>query len=174
MFWDGLFHSLVWTMTLVGLILLWRAMSQHRVFPSTKCFVGSMILGWGLFNFVEGLIDHHILGIHHVVERLGVSVFDYLFLASGVLLMLVGGSLVRAGTQDAAPMASTQSAWNVERRRRGGSSAREERSEALGQSDPKAPRSAESAFLRVACFALSARVEIVEGFTLGRRALAPG
>ena len=47
---------------------------------------------------------------------------------------------------------------------------REERREALGQSDPKAPRSAESAFLRVACFALSARVEIVEGFTLGRRA----
>jgi uncharacterized membrane protein len=25
-----------------------------------------MILGWGLFNLVEGVIDHHLLNIHHV------------------------------------------------------------------------------------------------------------
>ena len=37
---------------------------------------------------------------------------------------------------------------HVERRRRGGSSAREERSEALGKSDPNEFPSAESAFLR--------------------------
>jgi len=26
------------------------------------------IIGWGLFNLVEGVVDHHILTIHHVRE----------------------------------------------------------------------------------------------------------
>ncbi|HYG24407.1 MAG TPA: DUF2243 domain-containing protein [Verrucomicrobiae bacterium] len=100
MFWDGLFHAFTWTMSVIGLILLWRAVTRHRVPLSTKCFVGSMLLGWGLFNFIEGLIDHHILHLHHVVERLGVSVFDYAFLGSGVILILVGWAMVRTGKKD--------------------------------------------------------------------------
>ena len=28
MFWDGLFHAGTWTMTLIGLILLWRAVTK--------------------------------------------------------------------------------------------------------------------------------------------------
>jgi uncharacterized membrane protein len=100
MFWDGMFHAVTWTMTLVGLILLWQAVTTHRVHLSTKCFAGSMLIGWGLFNFVEGLVDHHLLGLHHVVERLGLSVFDYAFLASGILLMGIGWSMVKASRKD--------------------------------------------------------------------------
>jgi uncharacterized membrane protein len=44
-----------------------------------RTFSGSMIAGWGLFNLVEGIIDHHILGIHHVVELHGLSTYDYCF-----------------------------------------------------------------------------------------------
>ena len=52
---------------------------------------GAMVFGWGLFNLVEGVIDHHVLHIHHVVERLGVSVWDWTFLAvGGVGLMTLG------------------------------------------------------------------------------------
>ena len=65
-----------------------------------------MILGWGLFNFVEGLIDHHILHLHHVVESLGVSAYDYAFLASGVIFMAIGWSMVRTGKKDEALMAA--------------------------------------------------------------------
>ena len=59
-------------------------------------FTGALLAGWGLFNLVEGIIDHHLLNLHHVVERLGKSVFDYAFLASGVLLLVVGCLLIRA------------------------------------------------------------------------------
>lgn len=100
MFWDGVFHALTWTMTLVGLILLWRAVTKHRVLLSTKVYAGSMLLGWGLFNFIEGLVDHHILHLHHVVERLGVSFYDYAFLASGIILIGLGWSMVRIGKKD--------------------------------------------------------------------------
>jgi uncharacterized membrane protein len=54
-----------------------------------------MLFGWGLFNFVEGLIDHYLLQVHFVVQRMGQSAFDAAFLASGVLLMLAGRELIR-------------------------------------------------------------------------------
>ena len=93
MFWDGLFHVLTWTMTVVGLALLWHAVRQPTVPLSTKALVGSMVLGWGLFNLVEGVIDHHILHIHHVTETDNHLLWDLAFLTSG-LAMIVGGGMV--------------------------------------------------------------------------------
>jgi uncharacterized membrane protein len=95
MFWDGLFHAFTWTMTAVGLALLWRAVKEPSGPLSTRTFVGSLLLGWGLFNLVEGVIDHHILGIHHVVERPEHLPYDLAFLASGALLLAIGTLLVR-------------------------------------------------------------------------------
>lgn len=96
MFWDGLFHAVTWLMTSAGLALLWRAGARRDEVPwSGKALVAALFLGWGLFNLVEGVIDHHILHLHHVVERLGVSVFDYAFLASGVIFILGGWFTIR-------------------------------------------------------------------------------
>ena len=100
MFWDGLFHSLTYTMTLVGLVLLWKAGARRDVPWSGKTFVGALFLGWGLFNFVEGVIDHHILNIHHVVESHGQSVFDYAFLASGIIFIIGGWVAIRSARED--------------------------------------------------------------------------
>ena len=93
---DGLFHVVTWLTTLLGIALLWRALNRrHDAFPSGTAFVGYLLAGWGWFNLVEGIIDHHILNIHHVVERLGVSIWDWLFLASGVILVVLGHMLGR-------------------------------------------------------------------------------
>lgn len=57
---------------------------------------GALLLGWGVFNFVEGLIDHQILGIHHVRPgHPNEFLFDMLFLASGLLLAGTGTWLAR-------------------------------------------------------------------------------
>ena len=103
MFWDGLFHTLTYTMTLVGLGLLWKVGKRSDVPWSGKTFMGAMFLGWGLFNFVEGIIDHHILQIHHVVESHGLSAFDYAFVASGVILIFAGWMMMRSARTDAHP-----------------------------------------------------------------------
>ena len=100
MFWDGMFHALTWTMTAIGLALFWRAARRPEVPWSGKTFVGALFLGWGLFNLVEGVIDHHILHLHHVVERFGVSGFDYAFLASGVAFIIGGAVAIRVGRRD--------------------------------------------------------------------------
>lgn len=95
MFWDGLFHLVTWSTTLAGVIVLFAAGRRADRFWNGPCLAGAMLVGWGLFNLVEGGINHHILHLHHVVERFGVSVFDVAFLGSGVVLMLVGCAMIR-------------------------------------------------------------------------------
>ena len=95
--WDGLFHVFAWTATLVGLVLLWRLGRRRGVPWSTRVFVGSLLLGAGAFNVVEGLVDHHILGIHHVREGVPNQLaWDLGFLVAGALLFLVGAVLIRS------------------------------------------------------------------------------
>lgn len=56
-----------------------------------------MLVGWGLFNVVEGLIDHQILGLHHVREGAGhQTAYDVGFLAFGALLVICGWLLARS------------------------------------------------------------------------------
>ena len=63
MFWDGLFHVFTWITTAIGIGLLWHAVRKPGVLLSTRTRLGSLALGWGLFNLLEDLIDHHILHI---------------------------------------------------------------------------------------------------------------
>ena len=50
-----------------------------------------MLFGWGLFNFVEGILDHFVLGLHHVHPGDGQLAWDLGFVTlGGVALMLVG------------------------------------------------------------------------------------
>lgn len=103
MFWDGLFHVLTWLMTAAGLALLWRCGQRPEVPWSTRTLVGGLALGWGLFNLVEGIIDHHLLHIHHVTETENHLVWDLAFLGSGVVLIAVGLAVINAARHDTTP-----------------------------------------------------------------------
>jgi uncharacterized membrane protein len=103
MFADGLFHAIVWSMIVVGLALLWRAGQIPKVPWSTRTFVGSLLLGWGAFDVIEGLINHHILGLHHVNPGPNQLAWDLTYLIIGVLLAAIGSGLIRAGRRDVTP-----------------------------------------------------------------------
>jgi uncharacterized membrane protein len=98
MAWDGYFHAFSWVVTLAGAWGLWGAGRAGRV-PSGRGFLGQLILGFGLFNLIEGVVDHHVLNTHHVVDLpRHVPVFDWVFLgAGGVLLLVIGWALARRG-----------------------------------------------------------------------------
>ena len=84
MLWDGLFHAATWLLTLAGVYLLLREGRRGALLPSAGAFTGQLVLGWGIFNLVEGLIDHHLLSIHHVRDMPAhVPLYDWLFLAVG-------------------------------------------------------------------------------------------
>lgn len=103
MYWDGIFHAAVWVMTVVGLRLLWAAGRRTDVPWSGRTFSGALVLGWGLFNVIEGIIDHQLLGLHHVHEyAIDKLPWDLGFLAFGALQLLGGWALIRAGRADVA------------------------------------------------------------------------
>ncbi len=97
MLWDGLFHAGVWLATLVGVYLLLGDVRHGRPLPSVRAFTGQMLVGWGAFNLVEGVIDHHLLGLHHVRDLPAhVPMYDWIFLAVGGLgFIALGWALSR-------------------------------------------------------------------------------
>lgn len=102
MVWDGLFHALTWTMCAAGVGLLFRAGRREDVLWSGRILAGSLVGGWGLFNFVEGLIDHQLLGIHHVHPGDGQLAWDMGFVfAGGAGPMLLGTLVVRRAVRAA-------------------------------------------------------------------------
>jgi uncharacterized membrane protein len=95
--WDGIFHATTWLATVGGLGLLWRAERMYDLRWSLV-LLGALLIGWGGFNLVEGVIDHHILGIHHVRDdKSGPIEWDLGFLAWGALMLAGGWGLVRIG-----------------------------------------------------------------------------
>ena len=96
---DGLFHLLDWLLTLTGIFLLWRAGKQKDVSWSGQVFVGALLIGAGAFNVVEGILDHQILGIHHLKPGPNELLWDIAFLAAGALSAGVGLLLVQTGQQ---------------------------------------------------------------------------
>jgi uncharacterized membrane protein len=99
-FWDGVFHAGTYLLTVAGLVMLWRAArAPHRAWPG-RLLPGSVLLGFGLFNLVEGTINHQILGLHHVnetVPRAQWLLWDLGFLAWGAVMLIGGWLLVRSG-----------------------------------------------------------------------------
>ena len=103
---DGLFHALTWVISLAGLIMLYRATvgRQHR--PSGRVLAGAMVMGWGIFNVVEGLLNHYVLQIHHVRPGPNQALYDLAFLILGVALTAVGWWISRRAESVTVPATS--------------------------------------------------------------------
>lgn len=101
---DGFFHAAAFAAVVAGLFWLWRRVTggtggTRR--PPTAALIGALIAGWGLFNVVEGIIDHHILRVHHVREGANATAYDVGFLVLSGLL-LAGGLLLHRRADRAA------------------------------------------------------------------------
>ena len=92
---DGLFHAATWLITLAGTFVAVRAWRAGEIAPPWSFHIGAMLLGWGLFNFVESA-DHLIVGIHHVRDDLGGPVeWDIGFLLFAIALIAAGLAMTR-------------------------------------------------------------------------------
>ncbi|WP_067814774.1 DUF2243 domain-containing protein [Actinomadura kijaniata] len=96
--WDGFFHVFTWVAVLTGLALLYSRLNRaDRPVWRSRALWGWLAVGWGLFNLVEGVIDHHLLGVHHVRAGPNQTWWDLGFLALGALLVAGGWLLQRRG-----------------------------------------------------------------------------
>jgi uncharacterized membrane protein len=94
---DGFFHLATWIFVAIAMTLTVQAWRDGMLAPPWRAHVGMLLVGWGAFNLVEGMIDHEILGIHHVRDDLGGPIgWDLGFLAFGGALVVVGQLLARS------------------------------------------------------------------------------
>ncbi len=95
---DGFFHLAMWVLVLAGTIALVRSWRAGAVAPSWSFHVGLLLAGWGIFNVVEGLVDHQLLGIHHMRDDLGAPLsWDLGFLMVSALMIVAGLAMYRRG-----------------------------------------------------------------------------
>ena len=74
------------------------AWQGRKLAPPWRSHIGMLMVGWGGFNLVEGVVDHQVLGIHHVRDDLGGPLsWDIGFLVVGALLVGAGFALSRSG-----------------------------------------------------------------------------
>jgi uncharacterized membrane protein len=101
--WDGIFHIATYLFTATGMVLLWNKGLKPHDFWSWKMLVGTILMGFGIFNLVEGIIDHQILGIHHVNEIVPPAQWIYWdigFLIWGAAMLYGGWLLLKAGERE--------------------------------------------------------------------------
>ena len=99
---DGLFHLTCWLIVVAGIVFLLRA-TRHPGPGTRRRILGGLISGWGAFNLIEGIIDHLILGVHHVRQGPHQLAYDLGFLVFGAVLFLAGWALARTADTASSP-----------------------------------------------------------------------
>jgi uncharacterized membrane protein len=100
-FWDGIFHLFTLLITLVGIYLFWKLLYTINISKSKNLLMGGLLTGWGIFNLIEGIINHHILKLHNVRElSLNTDGWNYGFLFFGVTLVFAGYFMMQSTKYD--------------------------------------------------------------------------
>ncbi|WP_274364340.1 DUF2243 domain-containing protein [Paenibacillus thermotolerans] len=88
---DGLFHAFTVIALVAGSFVLWKGGLPSGIRNRWAVLWGNILMGGGVFNVVEGIVDHHILQVHHVKQGdPNELLYDLAFLASGFVLFLIG------------------------------------------------------------------------------------
>lgn len=94
--WDGVFHAAMWLVVTVGVWLVWRA-ARAGGRTDWRALVGWALVGWGGFNIFDGVVDHWLLGLHHIREGVDNELaYDVAFVLLGVALCAGGWLLQRS------------------------------------------------------------------------------
>ncbi|HET9949393.1 MAG TPA: DUF2243 domain-containing protein [Longimicrobiales bacterium] len=91
-FWDGAGQGLMWMITLGGVLILLGRRAAAEPPPTMLRAVGLLLVGWGVFNLVDGVLNHHLLALHDVREDVtNPMAWNVAF------LVLAGGGITAAG-----------------------------------------------------------------------------
>lgn len=103
MFWDGIFHLFTLLTTLTGMLLMWKVLKTAQNSDSGYFLGAGLLAGWGIFNLVEGVINHEAFGLHNVREaadrkefwNLGFHFLGIGLIAAGAYLYYKGRIMLR-------------------------------------------------------------------------------
>ena len=99
--WDGYFFVLTLALMVIGATSLWREGKDGIAPPRLRVLFGQMILGWGAFNVVEGLVSHVLLELHHIRDLpVHMPLYDWVFIGAGCLFVAIGWLMSRTTEAD--------------------------------------------------------------------------
>lgn len=78
----GTFYIFIWAITVGGVLSLWSAIRGPGPLPSGREFIAHALIGWGVFNTLEGVARHDLRT-------------EWLVCASGLGFVLLGLLLAR-------------------------------------------------------------------------------
>ncbi|MCM3227390.1 DUF2243 domain-containing protein [Terribacillus saccharophilus] len=86
---DGFFHALSWFATVGGLFLFADLRRRRSLIPLR--WSGAIMLGSGVFQLYDGLIQHKLFRIHQI--RYGVDIFYYDLIWNGIAVLLIAAGI---------------------------------------------------------------------------------
>lgn len=93
---DGLFHALMYVITGLGLLLLWRSRQEFPEPGADRRLFANALIGFGIWHILDSILSHWVLGIHRIRMDVDNPLFwDLLWFAVFGLVPVVGGWLMR-------------------------------------------------------------------------------
>lgn len=89
---DGLFSLAMLAVMIVGITLIWRALDRSRRRFSATSTLGAVLVGGGVFNLYDGVVDHYVLGLHDVVH--GTTAWNPHWIGVSLAMLALGGWLL--------------------------------------------------------------------------------
>ena len=77
----GFFYFVAWAVVLGGVVMLWGAVRGPGPLPAGRVFVAHFVIGWGIFNMLEGVARHDLRD-------------EWLIFATGLGFVLLGAMLL--------------------------------------------------------------------------------
>lgn len=91
MFYDGMFETVTWIMTCVGIVLMWHSRKRADLTFNNNVFTGGLLMGWGAFNCIDSLFNHYLFQLHNVRENtLDTGLYNAAFLFFAIFLLATG------------------------------------------------------------------------------------
>jgi uncharacterized membrane protein len=98
---DGLFHALMYIIAGAGLVMLMRSRAAFGEHRANRRFLGSVLLGFGVWHVADSVLSHWILGIHRIkIDSPNPLFWDLLWFALFALGPLFAGWRLRRGGGD--------------------------------------------------------------------------
>lgn len=94
-YYDGLFSLAMLGVMGLGASVIWWATNHSSYRLSTLAVVGSVLIGMGVFNTYDGIVDHYVLGIHDAVH--GTTIWNPPWVLVSLVLLIAGGVLLQRG-----------------------------------------------------------------------------
>lgn len=89
---DGLFHAFSFIATIGASFLLADLHRRHAFW--LKRWIGGILLGAGVFQLYDGIIQHKLMGLHQIRYGVNIVPYDLVWNISAAIMIVIGAVLI--------------------------------------------------------------------------------